>query len=328
VARDVPRAAAERRREIAGLLAQAEAERRRGALGHASERIADVRHALEAAPDLPGAALLAREAALIDARVQEAAGERAATEAALSIALTLDPEATLSARDFPPALATRYAGLQGRLLASRASWPEIAVTEEPGLELEIDGRPGARPVPPGLHFVVARRPGRAPVAAIVAAGAAWAAPAAEEVLSEGLPVEGPAADRVCEALELDWIVLAHLRGDRLGLQAHRCGSGFSPRWVGPEGELARGVEALVAGRGLPAQPEGTLEQAWPRAVAPAADRPDRPPEPAPKKPWYRRAWVWVLIGGVVAGGVTTAVVLGTRPGTGGIAVSADDFLRP
>ena len=53
-----------------------------------------------------------------------------------------------------------------------------------------------------------------------------------------------------------------------------------------------------------------------------------PVVPPDKKPWFKRAWVWVLVGGLVAGGVTTGVVLGTQGQGGGVGVDADDFLRP
>jgi len=50
-------------------------------------------------------------------------------------------------------------------------------------------------------------------------------------------------------------------------------------------------------------------------------------EPPPKKPWFKRVWVWSLIGGVVAAGVTTGAVLGTREQPSEIRVDVDTF-RP
>jgi hypothetical protein len=48
----------------------------------------------------------------------------------------------------------------------------------------------------------------------------------------------------------------------------------------------------------------------------------------PKKPWYRRAWVWVLIGGVVVAGVTTGAVLGTREPDRRIVANVPDWTMP
>jgi hypothetical protein len=186
-----------------------------------------------------------------------------------------------------------------------------------------------RPVPPGDHIVVVRRPGAQPAAAIVATS--WNVPLPQVVLGPGLPRNRNAAERMCDALELQRIVLARRRGDRIGVQGYECGEGYGPPWFGDVPTLAQGAAAGL-GVGVVAGFDGDVAaiasaRPWPKPAVAAATKPgaDAPP---PKKPWFRRAWVWSLIGGLVVAGVVTGAVVGTRRADGGVAVDSDSFLRP
>jgi hypothetical protein len=47
-----------------------------------------------------------------------------------------------------------------------------------------------------------------------------------------------------------------------------------------------------------------------------------------RKPWFRRAWIWSLVGVAVVGLVTTGVVLGTRDQGRRVAVDVPSFTNP
>ena len=119
--------------------------------------------------------------------------------------------------------------------------------------------------------------------------------------------------------------------DRYGLQGYECGAGFGPPWFGEKDGLAEGA-ATTLGIGVVAGFDGDVAaiasaRPWPEPVArvaPTTGKTDTPP----KKPWYKRAWVWSLIGGLVVAGVVTGAVVGTRQQGGGVAVDSDSFLRP
>ena len=96
--------------------------------------------------------------------------------------------------------------------------------------VEIDGVPGQRPVPPGEHLVVVRRPGVPAMGGVAHTDAPWPLPDAEPVLRPGLPADREGAERICTSAELDVLVLARWRDDRLGLQRYACGEGFEPAW--------------------------------------------------------------------------------------------------
>jgi hypothetical protein len=330
VARDVPRAAVEKARALGDRLDQIEAGFRAGELDAAAQNLGLVRAELEAAPGLPGVAELARREALISARVHWAHGDGAATDEALTRLITLDPTAEPSPRDVPPALATRFAELRDAAAAEQASWPtptvEVAEGESgDGIELVVDGVPGRRAVPPGAHFLAAHRTGRERAAAFREVSTPWRLPPAPEVVvPASIPATREVAERVCTSVDVEWVVLAHQKDTRLGLEAYRCGSGFGPRWVGAEEALTEGVATIMGPAGGFEGERSRLDDAWPKIVAPRTTEPED--VPPPKKPWYKRAWVWVLVGGLVVGGVTTGAVLGTQGQGAAVGVDADDFL--
>lgn len=321
-------------------LDRADAAYREGRFGEATQALAELLAELARVPELPGAAAMAREARLLEASLAWASGDRSAAEQALARALVLDPEARLSTRRAPPELVERYAALQVELLAAReTSWveprvvlesateSEIEIEIESEIEIEIDGVLGSRSVPAGDHFVVVYRPGAPPLAALRALDEAWTIRPGPERIPDTEPDAREQAERICSALELELLVVAERREGRVGLQAHRCGQGFGPRWLGEREQLGAGVAAIVAG---PFAAElGSLAAVWP---VPAALTPPTEPPPVgegPRKPWYRKGWIWgtsVGVAAIVGGAIATGVVLAATPDSSGVVVDADDFI--
>lgn len=75
-------------------------------------------------------------------------------------------------------------------------------------------------------------------------------------------------------------------------------------------QLVAQVAELVAAN-LPASPASPVIEKPP---------PPPPPPPAPATPWYKRWWVWTLVGVVVIGGTTAGIVAATRDGSDGYTV--------
>jgi hypothetical protein len=313
--------------DLAGRLEAATALFRGGELELARQQATAVLEQLRRAPHLPGAAGLAWQTHVLFARIEWTAGDTAPAEAALRRAVALDPEAELSTRRVPPDLAERYAAQREAMLSQRDTWtrPELDVDLR-GAQVELDGRIGMRPLPPGEHFVVVRWPGTPPAAGVLDGLQRPALMRPKTRIGSRLPVRAREAQRICDALELQQLVLARVRAGRLGLQTYRCGVGYGEAWYSEEGadEAATwggvGVSLAVGAphRAFQRKRSPLLDRKpWPAARPPVVAREGEPPgdspvEPTPKKPWYRRAWVWVLVGGVVVAGVTTGAVLGTR----------------
>jgi hypothetical protein len=274
--------------------------------------------------------LLVRAHMLV-AQIHWTEGDATASDGALGAAIALDPDGHASPRRLPPELVLRHAALQKRVLEDRSrTWIELGIfAHDKGAEIEIDGITGVRAVPPGEHVVVVRRPGARPVAAIVATS--WNVPLPQVELGPGLPRNRGSAERMCEALDLQRIVLARRRGERFGLQGYECGAGYGPPWFGAQAKIADGA-ATTLGIGVVAGFDADVTaiasaRPWPEPVARVAPGTGKADVPA-KKPWYKRAWVWSLIGGLVVAGVVTGAVVGTRDRDGGLAVDSDSFLRP
>jgi hypothetical protein len=285
-------------------------------------------------PALPGAAASAREAHLLVAKIAWARPDRTAAELALDEALRLDPEAQLSVREAAPELVARYLELQTQLLARRdAEWIEPTITSaehgtegpratDPIVEIEIDGVPGLRPVPPGAHFIVVHRDGHEPIAAWHDVAQPWVLAPAKPRLADD---PDTTIAEVCEVLGLDVLILAERRDEHVGLQGHRCGVGFGTVWAGTPEQLPTGVAQVLAG---PFDGHSlTLADAWPKVVliVPPAPRVDDPP-----RPWFRRGWIWGTGAGVAAaivGGVVAGVVLANRgPSAPMLDVDSNDFI--
>lgn len=312
---------------------------RAGELMPAWDQAAGVLEGLRADPLLPGAATLAWRAHLLRAQVSWTQADQGTTDAELRAAIALDPAARLTTRRVPPDFADRYEAQRTAILGDPGSWETPRVDAGGDARIEIDGEPGLRSVPPGEHFVVVRRLGAQPWGVVMAADGTVNVPRAETVIATGLPRHRKEAQLFCDRLETDVLVLARQRDERLGLQAFDCGDGYADPWFSlptPEPEavqdgvrLALGLSARgatfdegiarVASREPWPEPEPELGLT-PEGTQPGDRGTDKP------KPWYKRAWVWVIVGAVVVGGVTTGAVLGTRDADQVYKVG-DGFLR-
>jgi hypothetical protein len=314
------------------LLDEAIGAYRAGQLPAARAAVSGVLEAVRTDPVVPGAAALAWRAHVLRAQLAWAEGDAVGLEQAIAAAVALDPEAKPSTRQVPPPVVAAYLRQREAVVAKAAAWPSLPVSGASGVPfaVEIDGVPGQRPVPPGEHVVVVRRPGLAGVGAVVDTGTPWVVPDDAPVLRPGLPPDRDAAERICESAELRWLVLARLRDDRLGLQRYACGEGFDSAWYEARDGWEPGIELVLAPRdGTPGSvPVLHRDEPWP-AVPP-------PPRPRPvftssssyaDEGRLRRALPWLLIGGAIAGAVTLGVVFGREPNPS-VAIDGNGFLRP
>lgn len=328
-------------------LTEATSRFREGDLRGADTAVTGVLSALEDDPLLLGVTALSFAALILRAQIAWTAGEAEHARAALARAVALDPEAELSTRRVPPELAALHAEVRREITGGSATWRRFTLQFEPDdgpVVVEIDGRSGQRAVPPGRHFVVVRRPGRSPLGFVAEAGDTLEIPEQTVHIASGLPADREAADAICALADVDRLVLAQRRQDRLALEGYICGKGFARVWFSepyaPLGQPAGPPDAALAGGAALATGPSSNPKArsrlvagtpWPKPKPPpvVADlRPANPPPPVPAKAWYRRAWIWSVIGGVVVAGVTTGAVLGTREQPAEIVVDADGFLRP
>jgi hypothetical protein len=328
VAHAVPKASAATAEGLEDALSEAAARYRAGALDEATRLLDGVEAAVRDDPTLPGATGISWRAHVQRAQIAGTLGDDAGVDAALRAAIALDPEARPSTRRVPPTIVGRHAELVAEALADRTAWAEIEVEAEGGgpMLVEIDGRPVTGPVPPGPHLVVVRRPGHAPVGRQVEAGARLRLPEEPPLVPDAPPTDADGADRICAATQVDALVLARERGGRLGLQVYACGEGFGAPWYADRGlDPRRGIGAALAAAPLEASAVLFAETAWPRpVVAVAPVRVDPRVDDTTRKPWFRRWWVWTIVVGVVAAGVTTGAVLGTRASDRGIDVPPID----
>jgi hypothetical protein len=332
VALELPRARVEVAVAWRARLDEATAAYRGGQLAAARVAVSGVLEAVRGDPVVPGAAALAWRAHVLRAQLSWTEGDAAGLEEAIAAAVALDPGAKPSTRQVPPPVVDAYLRRRDAVVAGADAWPSLAVMGAPGepFAVEIDGVPGRRAVPPGEHLVVVRRLGVAPVGAVVRTGAPYVIPAAEVVLPPGLPPDEATAERICEAAEVEWLLLARLRDDRLGLQRYGCGEGFFAAWYEGRDGWSPGVE-LVLGveRGLGGEPALDRMAPWP-AVPPAM-----PPRPTliaagtsgADRGRLRRALPWLLIGGAIAGAVTVGVLVAGEPNPS-LAIDGNGFLRP
>jgi hypothetical protein len=331
VAYEVPRERSEAQRNRAQRLETARADYRAGRIDAAAQAVDATLVDVLADPGAPGAARLAWEAHVLRAQIAATQGDDGRTEAELRAAITLDPGAKLSTRRVPPAVVEKHRALRESIEADRAAWPTPAITvEDVAAAIEIDGREGLRAVPPGRHVIVVRRVGAAPEARTIVLPDTWTVPPPQVVLRDKVPSDRDAAERVCEALELSRLVVARRRGQRVGLQAYACGVGFGAPWYGEAGTLPRGARAVVATEVAEPRPAATIGGGgpWPQPAVATGQGSDRGPVTPPKKPWFRRAWVWTLIGSVVVAGVVTGAVLGTRDRGSEVALDGPSFTMP
>lgn len=331
-------------REISDLQARVDlavAQFRAGDLVAAEAQTELVLGRLRARPELPMASSMTWTLRVLQGRIAWTRADDAAASQAWRAAVAVDPEAQLSGREVPPDVVASYESVRAQVLGERAQWstPELVGASLRGAEVEIDGVGGLRPVPAGEHFVVVHWPGARPTAVMVAEESV-AVQRSEILIAAGIPADPVAADRVCERLALDVLVTARMREGRLGVQAYDCAGDFGSPWYS-EGLLAedpalaglatatRDPDEYAQRRGvlLDAEPWPEPEPEVPPTLRPVVRGPDPGPTDEVAKPWFRRAWVWVVVGAVVAGSVTTGVVLGTRDPSSSVVIT-DDFLRP
>lgn len=334
VALELPRARVDVAVGWRSQLDEAIAAYRAGRLPDAHVAVTGVLEAVRTDPVVPGAARLAWRAHVLRAQLSWAEGDTVGLEQAIAAAVALDPEAKPSTREVPPPVVEAYLRQREAVVAQAFAWPSLPVSGPAGavLALEIDGVPGQRPVPPGEHMVVVRRPGVPPVGAVVHTAAPWTVPDDAPVLPPGLPADREVAERICESAELDVLVLARRQGERLGLQAYACGEGFAVAWFQGRDGWGPGLEHVLAAREgeHEAAPRLHLDAPWP------AVEPLRRPRPVTfaasgsasvSGDRLRRVLPWLLIGGVIASAVTVGVVVGRDPSPS-IAIDGNGFLRP
>lgn len=317
-------------------LEQAVRAYRAGELEQAQAGLTTLLSRVRADPVSPGAATVAWRAHVLRGQLAWAQGDTEGLASAVAAAVALDPGATLSTRQVPPPVAEAYERQRAAIEADRARWPTLEISSPPAgpWAVEIDGVPGWRPVPPGEHLVVVRRPGHAPVGAVVDPAVPWPFPEASAVLEPGLPSTREAAQQVCEHAALGWLLLARVRDGRLGLQRYTCGEGFGPPWYQQRDGVPPGLGHVLAvpEQGWSAEPVLHRDDPWPRLEPVPITAPPvvmMLPDDSARTPRarLRRALPWLLIGGVVASAVVVGVVVGTDPGAN-LAVDGNSFLRP
>ncbi len=332
VAVELPRARAELaiawRRRLDGVIAAYRA----GQLTEAAEDLDALVEEIRTDPVVPGAAPLAWRAHVLEAQLAWIEGDTVALTSALASAVALDPQASPSTREVPPAVVEAYEAERATVLAAAASWPRLDVdlVEPEPYAIEIDGIVGDRPVPAGEHLVVVRRPGAMPVGAVLTTDARWEVPSAEVILRPRLPPDASEAERICQSAELDELMLVRWRGERLALQRYTCGDGFGPAWYQGRGDWTAGLEHVgrVPSAGWVAAPVLHLESAWPKIPPLRRRRPQVASDSgsASRRGRWLRALPWMLIGGAIAGGVTVGVLVARDPAAD-IAIDGDGFLR-
>jgi hypothetical protein len=332
VALELPRSRVDVAAGWSSMLDEAIAAYRAGQLPDARVAVTGVVEAVRADPVVPGAAGLAWRAHVLRAQLSWAEGDAVGLEQAIAAAVALDPEAKPSTRQVPPPVVEAYLRQREAVVGQAASWPSLLVSGPPDVRfaVEIDGVPGQRPVPPGEHLVVVRRPGVPAVGAVVHTAAPWTFPDDAPVLGPGLPPDRVVAERICESAQLEVLVLARRRDDRLGLQRYACGEGFGPAWYEGREGWGPGIEQVVAGggQGHEATPVLHLPAPW-SAVPPLedADPVSFASSSPPSSGRLRRVLPWLLISGVIASAVTLGVVYGREPSPS-IAIDGNGFLRP
>ncbi|MCX4244646.1 hypothetical protein [Paraliomyxa miuraensis] len=327
----LPRASLEKVAGWRSMLDEASAAYREGQLPAARSAVDGLLETVLAAPTVPGAATLAWQAHVLRAQLSWAEGDAEGFERALAAAVALDPETTPSTRQVPPPVVEAYARQQAAVLAEASRWPSLQISggSQGPLAVEIDGVPGRRPVPPGDHLVVVRRPGHAPVGAVVSTDAPWVVPEDASVLDPGLPTDREMAERLCDFSGADWLLLARLRDDRLGVQRYACGQGFGAAWYEERDGWTPGIDHVLATGGFEATAVLHDDEPWPAVAPPPRARSIVLSSSSFVSPRdrLRRAVPWLLIGGVIAGAVTVGVVVGGEPRPD-LSIDGKGFLRP
>ncbi len=308
-------------------------------LAFAQSRLAVARTEAESIVALPGGAALYADASLLLGIVLDRLGHAQDAQAAIALALALDPDRPVTLAEFPPDVVAAVDAVRAQVRPTR----DVTIASEPaGAVASVDGKPvGKTPVHAelavGQHVVIARAAGYKPRAQTVAVDERadavrlelerdddWARLAAGA--TPGL-ADAAAQELVDSALrfgELDELVLA-LDTDRRGGEAllvQRCAGtpalctavveiGYTP---GGLAEAARAAWQTVRAADLRYPPSVLAD---PRAVGKAP--------PPHRCEWCRSPWVWggagaaVLVGTIAAIAISSASrpppIVGVSPGS-------------
>jgi len=291
---------------------------REGRLTDVEASLAEIFAALRAHPGVPGVPQVARDAHLIAARSAWTRGDGAAADLALRHAIALDPDAGISTVRFPPDFVARYVDVRSQVLSERSTWSMPSIPFDPAVEVEIDGHVLVGPVPNGEHFVVLRRLGAAPTATVWDRDHAITIEPPKETISMGPPASPGAAMAVCEVLRLGRLLIVEARAEQWGVQLFDCKDGFRRPWFWSLDEVTERLSNALE-RPTEAGTTTDLDAPWPTPEPKLAianrDLREIAPEPDRPKPWYRRAWIWALVGTLIVAGAVTGIVLGTRAST-------------
>lgn len=282
-------------------------------LDTARELATEVWEGLDDVALAPSVVRLAIRCQLLLARTAWTQGDSEETLRHMEVAIRLDPEGRLSTRRVPPDFADAFADVRRRVNAQRDTWTWPSWGIPAGAAVEIDGIVGLRPIPPGRHVVTVRRMGVVPVGVMLdGPDDPWVVPEADVRLRETVPIASSDQVEMCSMLGIEDYLLVDRRSGGWALQRTHCGHGRGqPVFVGNDA-LRSGVMAAI--RSDVRDQEPPFMRPWP--VTSSNPEPKRSGVPAPNdgpRPWYRRAWIWVLVGTVVAGAVAGGVVAGTRP---------------
>jgi hypothetical protein len=308
-------------------------------LAFAQSRLAVARTEAETIVTLPGGAALYADASLLLGIVLEQLGHAQDAQAAIALALALDPDRPVTLAEFSPDVVRAVDAVRAQVRPTR----DVALASEPaGALASVDGKPiGRTPLHAtlavGQHVVIARAAGFQPRAQTIAVDDhsdgvrlelerddAWARLAAGATPGLGDAAAQELVDSALRFGELDELVVA-VDTDRRGgeaLLAQRCAGqpalctavveiGYTR---GGLAEAARAAWQTVRAADL-RYPPSVLDD--PRAVGTAP--------PPHRCEWCRSPWLWggagaaVLIGTIAAIAITSASrpppIVGVTPGS-------------
>ena len=277
-------------------------------------------------------------------------GNEKAVQQHFAAALTVRPDLHLLETDFSPVSIAALERARDQNITGKSKGSIVVTTSPAFAKLRVDGvQVGETPLTfngllLGRHFVSVSKEGHSPQAAWVdvkASGPAQLTFTLVEAPAEQLRkrVAARVAEGSRDAVEIEAQQLAAALDAQavLLLAVSAVGSRLtvSAAWVPSQGEAVRAwttvapdsfdapaaLEALVAslrGQGGDASLPGAEPAKGPDyKVAWLGLKPPPPkilaPLPPPPTPVYKKPWLWVAVGAVVAGGAVTAVVLATRP---------------
>ncbi|RMG97280.1 MAG: hypothetical protein D6705_09010 [Deltaproteobacteria bacterium] len=307
-------------------LARAEDAVRAGRSQEARALLEEVDAFVAAHPETPDASVLRVEGLWLRAWLAASAGADAEAEDLLRRARALAPSTTPSLRRFPPDVVEKVR----RIVLEPSRLPSWRIAAD--AVVEIDGLTGFRAVPPGVHRVVVRWPGRAKFAAWVDRDAPLGPKVPEEIVGPHVVLDAEAFGTVCRLVGLDHVVAVRATEGAAVVQSYDCGaSRFRRHWTGATTEIPRAVDALagpfVTGPAGPLQ-DGALSGVL--RASPLGDQGGGAVRRRDDATYRRRRRIgWAVAGalGAVALIVGLAVGLSARP-RDRIGVDPDEFLRP